>query len=135
MQYILSDNGANVKRALLDLGKLEVTAKDEPLICGDDDADLDDDDVWTKFVPGPPSIANDQEPGPSSLGLSCPLSSQVRDEFLPIPLDEVDENAETIANVDLVLNKLQDNFTSIVKNPRMHSLTRLPCFCHLLQVI
>ena len=46
MQYILSDNGANVKRALLDLGKLEVTAKDEPLICGDDD-DIDDDDIWT----------------------------------------------------------------------------------------
>ena len=121
-----------MKRALLDLGKLEVTAKEEPLICGDED-DADDDDVWTKFAPCPPSIAHDQNPGLSSIG--GPLSAHVKDEFLPIPLDEVDENAVSIADVDLVINRLQDNFVSVIKNPRMHALTRLPCFCHLLQVI
>ena len=119
----------------MDLGKLEVTAEEQPLVCGDgedDGDDDDDDDVWVKFGPRPHSVSQEKDAGPSSLG--GPLSVMVRDEFLPIPLDEVDENAESIADVDHVINKLQDNFANIVKNPRMNSLVRLPCFCHLLQV-
>lgn len=124
-----------MKRALLDLGKLEVTAKEEPLICGEEEEEeeKDDDAIWTKFAPDLPALIDDRDPGPSSLG--APLSAHVRDEFLPISLDEVDQNEESIADVDQVIHKLQDNLVSIIKNPRMHSLIRLPCFCHLLQVI
>ena len=43
--FINSDNGANIKRALLDLSELELTVKEEPMVCGE----VEDDDDWTNF--------------------------------------------------------------------------------------
>ena len=121
-----------MKRALLDLSKLELSVKKEPLICIDEEDENDDDnEVWTKYTPtpGPP------DPVSSSLSStsSSSLSVNVRDEFLPIPLDEIDQNNPNV-DVDQVIHMLEDNFANIVKNPRIHSLSRIPCFCHLLQV-
>ena len=117
-----------MKRALNDLGKLELSAKHEPLVCGDDEDD-DDDGVWTKYTPCPPLDQDSVSPSPSAT-----LSVHVRDEFLPIPLDGVDQNDLNITDVDQVFKMLDDSFASIKRNPRMHSLSRIPCFCHLLQV-
>ena len=116
-----------MKRALNDLGKLELSAKHEPFVCGDDDDD--DDDVWTKYTPVPPLVQDSVSPSSSAT-----LSVNVRDEFLPIPLDGVDQNDLNIADVDQVIKALDDSFASIVRNPRIHSLSRIPCFCHTLQV-
>lgn len=106
-----------------------MTVKDKPLVCEDEDDD--DDDIWTKVAPCPPSVGQDLDDVSS---LTTPLSVKVRDEFLPIPLDEDDMDDVNTADVGKVIKKLEDSFASIIKNPRLHCLCRLGCFCHLLQV-
>ena len=102
-----------------------MTVRDEPLVCGDNDHD--DDDIWTKVAPCPPSVDQDLDEVSS-------LSVKVKDEFLPLALDEEDMDDPNTADVGKVIKKLEDSFANIIKNPRMHSLSRLSCFCHLLQV-
>ena len=116
--FINSDNGANIKRALLDLSELEQTVRDEPMVEGE----VEDDDDWTN--------------NSSDMVQGEPLSVMVKDEFLPIPIGLGEENWDEgdYTDVDQVVKNLHDEITHLRKNPRLHSLSRLPCFCHLLQV-
>ena len=71
--FINSDNGANIKRALLDLSELELTVKEEPMVCGE----VEDDDDWTNFSSD--VVQGEREP----------LTLMVQDEFSPIGGDEM----------------------------------------------
>ena len=117
--FINSDNGANIKRALLDLSELELTVKEEPMVCGE----VEDDDDWANFSSD--VVQGEREP----------LTLMVQDEFNPIALgEEMNWEDGGYTDVDHVIKKLDDEITHLKKNPRLHSLSRLPCFCHLLQV-
>ena len=122
-----SDNGANIKKGLLDLSNLEKSVKEEPLICVEED--IDD---WTSYAASSDEIqssssSSDQDPPSSSIS--------VQDVFHPVSLDEEQtwEDGD-YTDVTKVINTLEDQFVQLIQNPRTRSLSRIPCFCHLLQV-
>ena len=79
MQFINSDNGSNIKKALLDMEKMEMTVEEEPLLLVDED-----EDDWTNNAAASSNAAAMTEDsitfGP------CPVP--VEDEFHPVALDE-----------------------------------------------
>ena len=127
VMLVNSDNGANIKKGLLDLSNLEKSVKEEPLICVEED--IDD---WTSYAASSDEIqssssSSDQDPPSSSIS--------VQDVFHPVSLDEEQtwEDGD-YTDVTKVINTLEDQFVQLIQNPRTRSLSRIPCFCHLLQV-
>ena len=126
IQYVNSDNGANIKRALLDMGKMEMTLEEEPLIV------VDEDDDWTKIAKADPSgvttaIEDEVDFAP------CPISPQ--DEFYPVGLEEEQVwDSGDYSDVASLIQNLEDKVANIIANPRINNLQRLPCICHTLQV-
>ena len=81
MQFINSDNGSNIKRALLDMEKMEMTVEEEPLLLVDED-----EDDWTNNAAASHAAAMTEDSinfGP------CPVP--VEDEFHPVALDEEED--------------------------------------------
>ena len=124
-----TDNGANIKKGLRDLSKLEMSVKEEPHIYIEEE-DIDD---WTSFTPT--AISDEIQSSSSSydLNTSCPIS--VQDMFHPVSLEEEQNWSEgNYTDVTQVIDSLEDQFVKLMDNQRVRSLSRLPCFCHLLQV-
>ena len=119
--FINSDNGSNIKKALADLSELELTVREEPMVCGE----LEEHDDWANYCSDVVQEERDREP----------LTLMVHDEFSPIALgEEVNWEDGGYTDVDHIIKKMDDEVVHLMKNPRLHSLSRLPCFCHLLQV-
>ena len=97
--------------------------REEPVLCGE----VEDYDDWTKYSSDVVQEDVEREP----------LTPMVQDEFNPIALEEEvnwEDGGYTDVAVEQVIKKLDDELVHLMKNPRLHSLSRLPCFCHLLQV-
>ena len=130
MQYINSDNGANIKRALLDMGKLEMTVEEEPLMVVDENEDEDD---WRKIVTLQPSGVTTAMDTTSADFAPCPVSPQ--DEFYPVGLEEEQVwDSGDYTDVGNLIQNLEDKVANLKANPRINNLQRLPCICHTLQV-
>ena len=122
-----TDNGANIKKGLRDLSKLEMSVKEEPHIYIEEE-DIDD---WTSFTP----ISDEIQSSSSSSDLNTPCPISVQDVFHPVSLEEEQNWLEgNYTDVTKVIDTLEDQFVKLMDNLRVRSLSRLPCFCHLLQV-
>ena len=128
-----TDNGSNIKKGMRELSEQQLSNREQPLVMFEEEEEIDD---WTSFTPSPITLQASDETG-SSGGPSDPLFSyiSVEDVFHPCALEEeqnwVDGNYEDVTHV---LQNLEDEFAQLIANPRTTSLTRIPCFCHLLQV-
>ena len=124
-----SDNGANIRRALLDMGKLEMTVEEEPLVVDDHE----DEDDWTKVAKAESSSVTPAIDLTSVDFGPCPVSPQ--DEFHPVGLDEEQVwDSGDYTDVTHLISTLEDKVANIKANPRINNLQRLPCICHTLQV-
>ena len=126
MQFINSDNGSNIKKALLDMEKMEMTVEEEPLLLVDED-----EDDWTNNAAAASHAAAMTE---DSINFGpCPVP--VEDEFHPVALDEEEDwDSSGYTSVAHVIANLEDKVANIRANPRINNLQRLPCFCHTIQV-
>ena len=132
VQFINCDNAANLKRALLDMAKMEMTVEQQPLIIVDENEDLEDD--WTKVAESHPFDLNATDITEVDFA-PCPVSPQ--DEFYPIGLDEEqmwDSGEGDYTNVREVIQMLEDKVANLKSNPRINNIQRLACICHTLQV-
>ena len=127
-----TDNGSNIKKGLRELSEQQLSNREQPLVLFEEEEDIDD---WTSFTSSPIMFQSNDETSSSSN--SDPLIScvSVEDVFHPCALEEeqnwVNGNYEDVTKV---IENLEDEFAQLVANPRTTSLTRIPCFCHLLQV-
>ena len=128
-----TDNGSNIKKGLRELSDQQLSNREQPLVLFEEEEDIDD---WTSFTPSPIVFPSSEETSSSSSN-SDPMFScvSVEDVFHPCALEEeqnwVNGNYEDVTKV---IENLEDEFAQLVANPRTTSLTRIPCFCHLLQV-
>ena len=132
VQFINCDNAANLKRALLDMAKMEMTVEQQPLIIVDENEDLEDD--WTKVAESHPFDLNAMDITEVDFA-PCPVSPQ--DEFYPIGLEEEqmwDSGEGDYSNIVEVIQMLEDKVANLKSNPRINNIQRLSCICHTLQV-
>ena len=130
MQYVNSDNGANIRRALLDMEKLEMTVEEEPILVVEEN---EDDDDWTKVAKAQSSSMTTAIDATSVDFGPCPVSPQ--DEFYPVGLDEEQVwDSGDYTDVTNLISTLEDKVANLKANPRINNLQRLPCICHTLQV-
>ena len=119
-----SDNGANVKKGLLTLSELAVTVSQEPLVVtgeGDD---------WSQYA-----INQARGEASSQAQTSAPTMNPIEDLFLPGGLEEPDWDEDFTEEVTRqYIQKLEDQFVSLMTNPRTSTMRRIACWCHTLQL-
>ena len=124
MAFLNSDNGSNVKKGLLSLSELAVTISEEPLVVVEDN--------WSKYAtnqarPETASSAQDNAP--------APVVNPIEDLFLPGGLEEPNWDQEyTEADTNKLIQELEDQFVSLMANPRTTTMRRIGCWCHTLQL-
>ena len=121
-----SDNGANVKKGLLTLTELAVTVSQEPLVVpkeGDD---------WAQHAIN--QVRAETETS-SQAQDSAPNMNPIEDLFLPGGLEEPDWDVNFEEDVTQhYIQKLEDEFVSLMTNPRTSTMRRIACWCHTLQL-
>ena len=126
-----TDNGSNIKKGVRELSEQQLSIREQPLVLFEEEEEIDD---WTSYTPN--QFLDSDETDSSSSPLDPMFSYiSVEDVFHPCALEEeqnwVDGNYE---DVTVMIQSLEDEFAQLIDNPRTTALTRIPCFCHLLQV-
>ena len=126
VQYIGTDNAANLKRSILDMAKLEMTVEEQPLIVVDENEAEDLEDDWIKAAESVPAILNAVDQISEEDFAPCPVSPQ--DEFYPIGLDEeqIWDSGDYINRGELI-QLLEDKVANLKSNPRINNIERLAC--------
>ena len=119
-----SDNGANVKKGLLLLSELAVTISQEPLVVAGEG------DNWAQFA-----INQGRTETSGQAQESAPTMNPIEDMFLPGGLEEPDWDQDHDEEVTRqYIQKLDDQFVSLMTNPRTSTMRRIACWCHTLQL-
>ena len=118
------DNGSNVKKGLRSLSELAVTINEEPLVVQDGE------DNWTNYA-----SKQVRAETPATVQDNAPMISPPEDLFLPGGLEEPNWDCDfTEADTIKLIQTLEDQFVSLMANPRTTNMRRIACWCHTLQL-
>ena len=115
------DNGSNVKKGLRSLSELAVTVNEEPLVVVEDN--------WSKHAVNKARAETAQDNAPA------PVINPIEDVFLPGGLEEPNWDVDfTEADTEKLIKQLEDQFVTLMANPRTTTMRRIACWCHTLQL-